>query len=282
MLLLIDAGNTRIKLGWLDRRTGRRETSALTFAHEHAGHLAAELEQLGLAPQAALGVNVAGAAAGQALSDLLEQHYRFAVQWVTPQPLAAGVINGYDIPGQLGADRWMSMLGVAPRAQHGPILLASFGTATTIDTLAPEPVADPMPAADGQHAPDRPLWRFHGGLIFPGPALMRSSLARGTANLPEAEAPVASFPTHTHQAISSGIAASQAGAVLRQWREGLERFGQAPRVFCSGGAWPIVEHEIRRGLARAQTDLGLPVQDITWVAAPVLDGLARLAMQDAI
>src|SRR3546814_3488501 len=60
---------------------------------------------------------------------------------------------------------------------------------------------------------------FYGGLILPGPALMRSALATGTANLPEANAPFAAYPTHTHQAISSGIAAAQAGALLRQRSE---------------------------------------------------------------
>src|SRR3546814_8457691 len=86
---------------------------------------------------------------------------------------------------------------------------------------------------------------FYGGLILPGPALMRSALATGTANLPEANAPSAAYPTHTHPAISSGIAAAQAGALLRQWREGIERFGQAPQVYSTGGAWPMVEQEVQ-------------------------------------
>jgi len=290
-ILLVDAGNTRVKLGWLDRRSGRREERALVLAHEHIGELAAQLERLDLAPQAAIGVNVAGTAAGQALNRILEQRYAISVQWIASHPHAAGVLNGYDIPAQLGPDRWMSMLGVAHRAQRAPLLLASFGTATTIDTLAPEP-ADTAVAMDslprehaergmaGHGAPGprgRPPCRFHGGLIFPGPALMRSSLANGTANLPEAQAPIAAFPTYTHQAISSGIAAAQAGALLRQWREGLQRFGQPPQVFSTGGAWPLVEEEARRVLARAQQDLGLPIQDIEWLPAPVLDGLAALA-----
>jgi type III pantothenate kinase len=176
----------------------------------------------------------------------------------------AGVRNAYDKPDQLGADRWASMVGLAPYARSGPVMLASFGTATTVDTLGP----------DG----DDHLM-FHGGLIFPGPALMRSSLVAGTANLPAADGPTAAYPTHTHQAITSGIAAAQAGAVLRQWREGFERFGQAPRVFSSGGGWPVVEAETQRLLYRAQGDLGLPKEEIRWLATPVLDGLARVAVE---
>src|SRR5690606_9486627 len=117
-----------------------------------------------------------------------------------------------------------------------------FGTATTVDTLAPE-------QSEGAGLTSV---AFHGGLIFPGPDLMRSSLANGTARLPIASGPAVAFPTHTHQAISSGIAAAQAGAVLRQWREGLQRYGTAPRVYAAGGGWPIVEEEVRKSLARAQ------------------------------
>src|SRR5690606_32162273 len=129
-----------------------------------------------------------------------------------------GVTNAYCVPEQLGADRWVSMIGMAARTNTStsasPVMLASFGTASTIDTLAPV----------GNGASER---NFDGGLIFPGPALMGSSLAAGTANLPEADGMVTAYPTDTHQAISSGIAAAQAGALLRQWREGLARYGLA-------------------------------------------------------
>src|SRR5690606_37340632 len=135
-------------------------------------------------------------------------------------------------------------------------MLASFGTATTIDTLRP---------VNNAAAPDV-RFTFEGGLIFPGPALMRSSLATGTARLPQADGPIAAYPTHTHQAISSGIAAAQAGALLRQWREGLERYGCAPTVFSTGGGWSIVEQEAQRTLARAQADLGLPQHAIRWLS----------------
>src|SRR3546814_3496544 len=57
------------------------------------------------------------------------------------QPLAAGVRNAYQHE-QLGADRWVSMLclaqhGLSQYSDNSPLMLASFGTATTIDTLCP-------------------------------------------------------------------------------------------------------------------------------------------------
>src|SRR3546814_9881371 len=56
---------------------------------------------------------------------------------------------------------------------------------------------------------------FYGGLILPGPALMRSALATGTANLPEANAPFAAYPTHTHQAIRSEEHTSELQSLMR-------------------------------------------------------------------
>lgn len=274
MIVLIDAGNTRLKLGWIDPGTGRRESHPLAISHHDLHRLAGWLDQLSPEPRAALGVNVAGKALADALDELLRLRCGRPVSWISGQAQAAGVRNAYDVPGQLGADRWVSMIGLARHAQDGPLLLASFGTATTLDTLGPELAKPVVGEAAGRLV-------FHGGLILPGPALMRSALAAGTANLPEADAAIAAYPTHTQQAISSGIAAAQAGAVLRQWREGLERFGQAPRVYSTGGAWPLVEEEVQRGLARAQGDLGLSRQTVQWLQSPALDGLARLALSGA-
>ncbi|OYV49213.1 MAG: pantothenate kinase, partial [Burkholderiales bacterium 21-58-4] len=134
------------------------------------------------------------------------------------------------------------------------------GTATTIDTLGPR-------------------LRFEGGLILPGPELMRTTLAQATANLPQAQGATAAYPTDTHGAIATGIAAAQAGAVLRQWLTGLEHYGSPPRVYSAGGGWPIVRQETIALLAAAQTRLGLPITPIEWLPAPVLDGLARLACE---
>lgn len=265
MIVLIDAGNTRIKFGWLDPATGFRETLALALPHADIHSLPSWLGQLAAPATAAIGVNVASTALAHSL-DALFQDNGICIQWITSRGLAAGIRNAYDVAAQLGADRWVSMIGLAQHTDQAAIL-ASFGTATTIDTLGP--------LAASRAGSTRV---FHGGLIFPGPALMRSSLAAGTANLPQATGPAAAYPTHTHQAIVSGIAAAQAGALIRQWREGLEQFGQPPLVFSTGGGWNLIEDETQRLFARAQADLHLPRKTIQWLAAPVLDGLARLAL----
>ena len=74
---------------------------------------------------------------------------------------------------------------------------------------------------------------------------------RGTANLPIANGQVVAYPVDTHEAIASGIAAAQAGAVVRQWLAGRQRYGQTPQIYAAGGGWPEVHQEIERLLADA-------------------------------
>lgn len=263
MILLIDAGNTRVKIGWIDAATGQRESHAFASGHVDIGKMPLWTGQLAGPPVAAIGVNVAGPGLARELAALLQRHHALDIVWIGSQHMAGGVRNAYDVPAQLGADRWVSMIGLARHTDRAA-MLASFGTATTLDTLGPR---------EAEHD----TRCFHGGLILPGPALMGSSLAAGTANLPEGTGSAVAFPLHTHQAIATGIAAAQAGALLRQWREGLEKFGTPPLVYSTGGGWTIVEDEAQRLLARTQADLGLRIDPIRWLASPVLDGLARLA-----
>ena len=265
MIVLIDVGNTRAKLGWWDPRLGREtQVQALTLQSEGQS-LASEslssrlhdwLGQLPTSPVMAYGVSVASNEVSNALEHSLK-NAGIPIRWIRPTTEMLGLINRYDQPSQLGADRWASMLGVAGKypLNATPIILATFGTATTIDTLGPGAV-------------------FEGGMILPGPAMMRTSLAAGTAKLPQVEGNGVAFPRNTQQAISTGVLAAQAGALFRQCMEVNQSFGVNPRVCVSGGAWPEVEQEVRKNLASMQIEA-------EHMAYPALDGLARLAAADA-
>lgn len=262
MHLLIDAGNTRIKLGWR-LPDGSREPTAVACTHtDLTTCLPAWLASLPVSPTQAWGVNVAGEHIGQTITRLLQTHGACPVQWHHSPPAALGLVNSYRNPGQLGPDRWAALLALwaHPRYRLAPApagcaqVLASFGTATTVDTLTP----------DGS---------FAGGLILPGVRLMLQSLASGTANLPLAQGVPVDFPTHTDQAIASGVMAAQAGAVLRQLLATRARYPEhALRLAVTGGAWPEVEPQMRSLLAAASLEPALVMMD-----NPVLDGLAMLA-----
>lgn len=256
MIVLMDVGNTRAKLGWWDARLGREtQVTALMLRGEDpalASGLRDWLSQLPKSPMTAYGVSVAGNDVNALLEDTLK-HARISIRWIRPTAEMLGLTNRYDEPGQLGADRWAAMLGVAGNypGHARPIILATFGTATTIDTLGPGPV-------------------FEGGMILPGAALMRASLATGTARLPQAQGDGVPFPHNTQQAISTGVLSAQGGALLRQCLEVKNAFGVSPRVCVSGGAWPEVEQEVRKILSSMHID-------VEHIANPALDGLARLA-----
>lgn len=261
MIVLLDVGNSRIKLGWQHPSMGREPTVhaiALRPLEALPELLRKWLNALPIPATAAYGVNVAGSVVGQRIEQVL-QEYEASVQWLLPSAKKFEVSNAYDNPEQLGADRWSALLGLAAHIKEpsrakvfaSPVsasVLATFGTATTIDTLSPDMV-------------------FEGGLILPGPALMRQSLAQGTANLPLANGAGNNFPKNTLQAISTGVVAAQAGAVWRQCLIAEQHFDAAPALYVSGGGWPEVEAEIRTRLAHLR---------ITFIANPVLDGLARM------
>ena len=103
-------------------------------------------------------------------------------------------------------------------AQHEVgALVVMDGTAVTVDALD----------ASG---------RFLGGLILPGFGMMLRALEMGTAGLKVPTGEVVDFPTNTSDALMSGGANAIAGAIERQYRKLLDRTGQEPMLFITGGA----------------------------------------------
>lgn len=252
MIVLMDVGNTRIKLGWQHPTLGREavvHAIALNPLAQLPELIRKWIDTLPMRPTEARGVNVAGSVVAEIIENTLSET-GCATQWLMPSAERLGIQNRYNKPEQLGADRWAALLGLAGHfpTSHPPLVLATFGTATTIDTIGPD------------HA-------FEGGLILPGPALMRQSLAQGTANLPLASGAGNDFPKHTLQAISTGVVAAQAGAVWRQCSVVEKHYGLAPILCASGGGWPEVEAEVRKALGQLT---------IKFFANPVLDGLMRM------
>ena len=174
---------------------------------------------LAATPGAARGLvsNVAGAQVGETLRRACESRGT-RLEFIASQPGQLGVTNGYRDPSQLGTDRWAALIA-AHRVGPGHKLVVNAGTALTIDALT----------ADG---------RFRGGMIVPGPALMRRSLDRGTAGLRLTEGAFAEFPASTPDAITTGAIQACAGAVERM-RDAMAGAGCAPsQVVLSGGSAP--------------------------------------------
>ncbi|MDT8466404.1 type III pantothenate kinase [Alcaligenes nematophilus] len=272
MTLLIDSGNTRIKLGWCHPLSGARESQPVSVHADQLDQLAVWLEasQAPLQEFAqqkgvqALGVNVAGPQVQAQIDAAVSRLGLGPVRWLQAQEQAFGLHNDYEQAGQLGADRWASLLGLSDLlTQEYPVdqgaLLISFGTATTIDLLGP--------AQNG-------VRHFLGGSILPGPSLMLASLKQNTAQLPEAHGQTAAFPRNTQEAISTGVAAAQAGAVLRQWEKGRQHLGHSPLVFLAGGGRALAQQELLEQLSHHCRLLNIEPPHLHELETPALRGLS--------
>lgn len=156
MTLLIDIGNSRIKWTTVrrhkltDLQSAPRPDSA-DFADFAAQHWATMT-----APKKIVIANVAGVEIAETVSAWMQTHWRRRPHFVTAEPGAHGVTNGYCIPERLGIDRWAALVA-ARKHWRTTVCIVGAGTAITLDVLS----------ADGKHL---------GGLIMPGIELMRRSL----------------------------------------------------------------------------------------------------------
>ncbi len=225
MLLLVDAGNTRVK--WAAARPGAAAGDWIAsgaLAHDELPALASQWQSLPLPFTQVLVANVAGAAVAARIEAALAAAapQAGAPHWFRSQAACAGVVNGYRDPGQLGCDRFASQIGARHRHPGRALLVVTAGTATTVDALD----------ASG---------RFIGGMILPGLRTMAQSLALNTALLPAVDDARTGrlFADNTQEAIVSGCLQAQVGAIL-------QAHAQLPSALCvlSGGAAPYVAPQL--------------------------------------
>ncbi|WP_186205302.1 type III pantothenate kinase [Burkholderia gladioli] len=261
LALLVDAGNSRIK--WALADAGGQLVESAAFDHG-ADHAAAAIPAWPgrPTPRGAWISNVAGADVAARIEALVEARWPgLPRRIVTARAAQCGVSNGYGQPSQLGSDRWCGLIGARAAFPGEALLIATFGTATTLESLE----------ADG---------RFVGGLIAPGWALMMRSLGTHTAQLPTLTTDTARrlvdeldqtagripFATDTAHSLSAGCLQAQAGLVERAWRERSAEDTRPVRLVLSGGAADAVAQVLTVPYTRHDT--------------LVLSGLARIA-QDA-
>lgn len=241
MILVIDAGNSRLKWGMHDGDDWMSQgvVSYPVSVSSEPGWQAFE------APEKIIISNVAGE---QVRSDILRAlaQWSQSVCWIVPKAAECGVINGYREPAQLGSDRWAAL--IAARYLHlGYCLVVNVGTAMTVDLLTDK-------------------GRFAGGIIVPGSQLMREVLSVKTDGIDsDADGRFIQFPDNTADAVASGALQALAGAVERIHGAVLQTYGYAPLCILSGGAAPVL-----------QPLLNIPLRVVDNL---VLEGLIRIAHQ---
>ena len=275
--LLIDAGNTRVKWAWVDSFSGE-------FLSR--GHLpstdAADAERLaeewrapnGAAGACAMFVSVASEALNEAIVSVLATLCPGRFSRFRSAALVAGLHNAYAKPEQLGADRLAAALGAWTRV-GGDCLVVNCGTATTIDVVRGSAATGNEDLSNGDsidHQGRQGLnlqkisasATFTGGVILPGLSLMKSSLFRNTARLPDAAGHFVDIPDNTDDAIETGCLLAHIGAI-----EAMRRHlpATAPVVLSGGAAIAL------RPLLAAR---GMPVVEVPDL---VLEGLGVAILQ---
>jgi type III pantothenate kinase len=203
-LLLIDAGNTRIK--WA---IAQADSFNLNDKWVKSGHINyADLNESALSHITKDLSSIKKIIYSSVVSKEKIEHLKFLSKATFPSASWHELQGGsalswlktkYITPEKLGSDRRAMLIGAANLFPHRNILIVCAGTATTIDLLS----------SNKEHL---------GGLILPGITLMSQSLHTGTAKLPHVfsdQTPLhpLSLGCDTQSAIYNGILASQLGAI---------------------------------------------------------------------
>lgn len=224
--LLIDAGNSSLK--WALCSNGRLEIGD-PVVYQWSSLVNQLTEAWQFFPKKNISVtkiilsNVAGQQVVDALNLWREKALpvkkagEVAIETVVAQASAYGVINAYQQPEGLGADRWAALVA----ARHyikGDACVIDCGTALTVDILT----------ADGEHA---------GGIIAPGWEMMKSSLVINTKGIASGKSETLELLGQTtQQAVQAGVSAACVGAVEYTLQRYQEKVGVTLSCVVTGGA----------------------------------------------
>ena len=169
-LLLIDIGNTNIKIG-----LGREKTLKACFVFPSNYHETADnwgLRLLELCRYAQIPVTSIACWVISSVVPPLDSVFRQAGQsyfncpvYFVPADISLPLHNCYQLPGEVGADRLVSAYAARRLFSSQSIIVVDFGTATTFDCIQD--------------------WNYLGGLICPGVLSSAKALATRTAKLPQ-------------------------------------------------------------------------------------------------
>lgn len=219
--LMIDLGNSR--LSWALYSGGKISSpKSCSYMAEISGEI--ETQWRDIPPMPIYISNVAGSELQQMLHRWFEAHWNITPVLLRSPGSAHGVTNAYQVPDELGVDRWLGLLGARTMSRL-PVCVVDCGSAVTIDVMD----------AGGVH---------QGGIIIPGYEMMLSSLKRGTA-IPAFQKSGKSFELLgkcTSDCIQSGCANTIAAIIERVMQSG----SRLQRLFMTGGnaamISPLLEH----------------------------------------
>ena len=215
MRLLLDLGNTRLKWALQAQPEGWLARGAVDWREDTMAGL--QLAWSGLPrPDTVIAASVVDAVREALVAEVVGSLFARAPGWWRTPASACGVRNAYAEPQRLGVDRFLAMVA-AYADGRAPCVLAGVGTALTLDALA----------SDGRHL---------GGLIAPGPQLMRQSLLDATAKVRlDRPGEILELADNTADAVVSGCFQAAAALIERFATRMAARLDGAPTLILGGG-----------------------------------------------
>lgn len=214
MNLLIDSGNSLVK--WVLAT----DDSFITGSHCVTTAVSSLHEKWAVydTPSQVMVSNVAGESVASEICKAVRTLWQLDAEFVISSQACCGLTNSYQKPEQLGADRWMAMLG-ACKMTDGSAIIVDCGTAVTIDLVNEDKL-------------------FAGGVIMPGLSTAIQSLRTNTdaveviSSIKCDASPVAQS---TEEGVAAGVLLGLAGGIDRVIRDQSSLIDKVPVVFITGG-----------------------------------------------
>jgi len=190
VIVLIDIGNTRTKYCLVDQ--GKRRTQqAISNECLSNKFLTTNFSCVSKLIVASVSHNK--------LTDIISDwcgSHKIEYQRVVSGAKKNHIITAYQVPSQLGVDRWLALIGAAAHFPNKNILIIDAGTATTIDLLT----------SNGQH---------QGGWILAGIKTLITSILADTEQVQakDKEKESVAFGTNTSENVHNAAWAATIGAV---------------------------------------------------------------------
>jgi type III pantothenate kinase len=227
MLLVIDAGNTNIKLGVFrdaellaDWRLATNRQQTFT---EYGNEIQNLFERAGITLKEIEGIAITSVVPpfNYVLDQIAKVHFGLTPLFVD-HTTDTGLKIIYDSPSELGTDRIVG--AVAAVTKYGaPCIVVDCGTATTFN------------AVNAAH-------EFIGGVIAPGVGTSAEALFSHAAKLPRVhiERPNKVIATSTIGAMQSGLYYGYSGLVDGVLSQMIAELRSQPRVIATGGLAPLI------------------------------------------
>jgi type III pantothenate kinase len=235
MLLAVDIGNSNIKFGIFDGSTLLSKSCVSTKTASTSESLRSAIgSSLDLPIEHSIVCSVVPEA-DDAVTSFLRQTTGNGPLFVK-NDLDLGLKIKYYPPTSLGTDRLINCFAAVEK-YGAPVIVCSFGTASTFDAVSEDTV-------------------LLGGVIAPGMKVMAAALHRATSKLPEVEAqkPPKVLGNTTASAIESGIFFGHIALVEGVVERITQEMGMKTRVIATGG-WAGIVAETTSSIDHVDEDL---------------------------